>query len=158
MKTKSVLTAMLLMTAGTVFAQNDWLDKFAANKDITQVTLTKSLLNMVPGIAASVDMNGVNVRDIITKLEQLDIFTSDSKPAKQLMRKEITAFFKNDKSYEVLMKIKDKEDNVSFYAQKDGNFFKSLIMFVDGDDDCVIIRMLGKFTAQDLQKITEGAK
>jgi hypothetical protein len=156
MKTKSLLTAMLLLTAGTVCAQNSLFDKFADHKDITQVTLTKALLNMVPGMAASVDMNGVNVNEIVNKLEQIDIFTSEGDAAKQMMRKELTAYFKSDKSYEVLMRIKDNADNIVFYGQQDGNFIKSLVMFVDGDDDCVIIRLLGKFTTQDIQKITEN--
>jgi hypothetical protein len=140
----------------TGFAQNDLFDKFSDHKNITQVTITKALLNMAPGIAASVDVNGVDLNDMMTKLEQIDIFTSEENAAKQMMRKEILAHFKNNKSYEVLMKIKEKENDVVFYSQKDGNFIQSLVMFVDGDDECVLIRLLGKFTTQDIQKITES--
>ncbi|MDR0866803.1 MAG: DUF4252 domain-containing protein [Candidatus Symbiothrix sp.] len=158
MKTKSLLTVLLLFTAMTGFAQNDLFDKLADRKDITQVTITKALLNMVPGVAASVDMNGVDIKDMMTKLEQIDVFTSEENSAKQMMRKEITAHFKNNKSYEVLMKIKDKANDVVFYSQKDGDFIQSLVMFVSGDDECVLIRLLGKFTTQDIRKITESAQ
>jgi hypothetical protein len=158
MKTKSLLTALLLFTACTGFAQNDLFDKFANHKDITQITLTKALLNMVPGMTSSVEMNGVDLNDIMTKLEQIDIFTSEKNSTKQMMRKEITAHFKKNKSYEVLMKIKDKANDVVFYGQKDGDFIKSLVMFVNGDDKCVLIRLLGKFTTEDIQKITESAQ
>ena len=156
MKTRGIIILMaLFLTTGTSFSQNDWFDKFSYNKDITQVTVTKALLKMTPKIAGSVNMNGVNIKGIMDKLDQIDIFTSDENAGKKLMRKEITAFFKKNKSYEVLMKVKNEDNNVTFYGQKDGDFIKSLVMFVDGDDQCVIIRLLGKFTFQDIQKITE---
>ncbi|GHT49225.1 hypothetical protein FACS189440_14560 [Bacteroidia bacterium] len=163
MKTKNLLTVLLLFTAMTGFAQNDFIqndlfNKFADHPDITQVTITKALLNMVPGMTSSVDMNGVDLSDIMNKLEQIDIFTSKENAAKQLMRTNAIDHFKRNKSYEVLMKIKDKENNVVFYGLKDGDFIKSLVMFVDGDDECVLIRLLGKFTTQDIQKITESTK
>ncbi|MDR1526313.1 MAG: DUF4252 domain-containing protein [Dysgonamonadaceae bacterium] len=157
MKTKSIITVvLLLLTVSASFAQNDWFDKFSDQKDITQVTLTKALLQMAPSMTSSASMNGIEIKDIVTKLEQIDIFTSDKEATKRMMRKEITAFFKNNTSYEVWMKIKDESDNVTFYAQKEGDSIRSLVMFVDDDVDCVLIRLLGTFTTQDIQKITKS--
>jgi hypothetical protein len=84
-----------------------------------------------------------------------DKFTSEKDAAREMMRKGITTFFKNNKSYEVSMKIKDGSDNAIFYGQKEDDFIKSLIMFVDDPSNCVIIRLLGKFTTEDIRKITE---
>ena len=156
MKTKGIIIFMtLFLTAGTSFAQEDWFDKFADHKDITQVTISKALLKMAPSMASSVNMNGVEIKDVINKLEQIDIFTSDKEEAAGMMRKETTAFFKKNKSYEVLMKVKDGNDNVTFYCQNDGEFIKSLVMVVDDGNECSIIRLLGKFTIEDISKITE---
>ncbi|MDR3217818.1 MAG: DUF4252 domain-containing protein [Dysgonamonadaceae bacterium] len=153
MKTKSLLTVIMLLTTWTGFAQSDLFDKLSDHKDITQVTVTKGLLSMVPDMASSMKMNGVDIKNITSKLEQIDIFTSKQKDAKQLMKKEVSAYLKGNKSYEVLMKIKEENENVSFYAQKDGDLIKSLLMFVDGDNECVVIRLLGKFKTEDVQKI-----
>lgn len=155
MKTKGIMMALLLFVTSTSFAQ-DWLDKLADYEDITQVTITKALLQMAPAMTGSVDMNGVNIKDITSKLDQLDIFTSNKDSIRQIMRKEVTTFVKNNKSYEVLMKVKDGGDHVTFYAQKDNEFIKTLIMFVDEPTECVIIRLIGKFTTKDIQKITDS--
>lgn len=157
MKTKSMIAGLLLILAtGTSFAQNDWLAKFADQEDITQITITSALLKMAPTMAASANINGINIKNILNKLEQIDIFTSEKDASRKMMRKEVTTFFKNNKSYEVLMKVKDGFDNVVFYGQKENDFIKSLIMFVDEPTDCVIIRLLGKFTTEDIRKITEN--
>ena len=157
MKTKSIIAGLLLiLTTGVGFAQNDWLSKFADQEGITQITITSALLKMVPSMSESTSMNGINIKNIIDKLEQIDIFTSDTEDSRQKMKKEITTFFKNNKSHEILMKIKDNSDNVIFYGQKEGDFIKSLVMFVDDPTDCVIIRLLGKFTSEDIQKITDN--
>jgi hypothetical protein len=159
MKTKSIIAGLLLILAtGASFAQNDWFAKFADQEDITQITITSALLKMAPSMAASASMNGVNLKNIIDKLEQVDIFTSNTEVSRQKMKKEITTFFKDNKSYEVLMKIKDGSDNVIFYGQKEDDFIKSLVMFVDDPTDCVIIRLLGKFTTEDIRKITESVR
>jgi hypothetical protein len=140
--------------------QNDLFDKLSEQKDITQVSVTKAVLNMAPNIISSASMNGVSVKDVIDKLERIDIFISADGAAKKLMRKETTTYFKFHKSYELLMKIKDEESNIVFYGQKEGNFIKSLVMFVDNNDsdECVLIRLLGKFAIEDIQKITKSVK
>jgi hypothetical protein len=159
MKTKSMAVALLLLfSTATSFAQESWFDKFSDHKEITQVTVTKAMLNMVSSTTSSVNMNGVNIKDIMSKLDQIDVFTSEEDASRQMMRQEMAAFFKKDKSYEVLMKIRNDNENVSFYGQKEGAFIKSLIMFVDGDDECVIIRLLGKFTTEEIQNVLSDKK
>jgi hypothetical protein len=158
MKTKSLIIVILLFTALSGFSQKNVFEKFADQKEITQVTITKALLKMFPSMTSSVDMNGIDVNKIINKLEQIDIFISENEDAKKMMRKEITAFFKTDKSYEVLMKIKDEKDNIVFYGQKDNGFVKSLVMFIDDDDECVIIQLLGRFTMHDIQEVVKSDK
>ncbi|GHT07679.1 hypothetical protein FACS189432_00020 [Bacteroidia bacterium] len=156
MKTKILFTVIAVLAAWNGFAQDKLFDKLSNQKNITQVTVSKGLLNLMPDMASSMDMNGVDVKDIVNKLEQIDIFTSQDNEAKKMMRKEATDHFANNKSYEVLMKIKEEKSNVIFYAQKDGNFIKSLVMFSDGELECVLIRLLGKFTTEDVKKVVNA--
>jgi hypothetical protein len=156
MKTKSLITVILLFAAGVCFAQESMFDKLSEQKDITYITITKALLNMLPDVSSSVEVNGVDVKKIADRLDQIDIYTSNSDKAREMMQKEITRHFKDNKSYEVLMKIKDDDDNIIFYGQKAGNFFTSLIMFVNNKSDkCVLIRLSGKFTTKDIQSLTK---
>jgi hypothetical protein len=158
MKTKILIVVAFLFIQWNGFAQDNLFDKLADRDDITQVTVTKALLNMMPGILSSVNVEGIDMKKISLKLEQIDIFTAESKEAKQLIRKTATELFNKDKSYEILMKIKDGNDNVAFYGQKDGNFIKSLIMVSDDDSVCTLIRLLGKFTTEDIKAIVEKVK
>jgi hypothetical protein len=155
MKTKSLITtAFMLFFTLTVFAQDDLFKKLADREDVSQVSISKALLSMAHGSASPVKFNGLEIKDIIDKLEQIDIFSTKENEAKQIMRKEVSEKIKNNKAYEVLMRIKDNGSNVTFYGQKSGENFKSMLMFADGNEESVIIHLLGTFTAQDIKTIT----
>jgi hypothetical protein len=55
------------------------------------------------------------------------------------------------------MAVRETDQNVTFYAHKDNNFIKDLIMFVDGaEEESTVIRFTGTFTVEDIQQITKG--
>lgn len=154
MKPKALLIAIALILgiSGSIKAQTNMFEKFSNSKNITTVFVSKSLLSMMPNM----DMGGVNVKSLSKKLEQLEIYTGESKDAMKLMKAEMNALAKN-KSYEVLMTVKDDDEHVIFYAQKDkGDSFKDLIMFVSDSDDCTIIRIVGHFTTEDIQNVIKN--
>jgi hypothetical protein len=158
MKTKILIVVAFLCIQWNGFAQDNLFNKLADRDDITQVTVTKALLNMMPGILSSMNVEWIDMKKIALGLEQLDIFAAESEGAKQLIRQTANELLKKDKSYEVLMKIKDGNDNVAFYGQKEGTLIKSLIMFSDDNFDCTLIRLLGKFTTEDIKAIVEKVK
>jgi hypothetical protein len=161
MKRNFLIIVLSLLLVQTGFAQDklsDLFSKLDGKDNVTQVVITKSMLNMLPKTGSSVDMNGVDVKNIVNKLDRIDIYTSDDADMKKMMVKEATDYFSGNKAYEVLMKVKDKKDNVVFYGQKDGDLFSSLVMFVNNEKDCTLIRMVGKFTSQDIQDITNASK
>ena len=161
MKRNYLLIVLGLLLVQTSFAQDklsDLFSKLDGKDNVTQVVITKSMLNMMPKTGSSVNMNGVDVKNIVNKLDRIDIYTSDDADMKKMMVKEATDYFSGNKAYEILMKVKDKKDNFVFYGQKDGDFFTSLVMFVNNEEDCTLIRMLGKFTPQDIQDVTNASK
>jgi hypothetical protein len=145
---------LLLIQTGYAQDKPDIFGKLAGNENITQVTVTKSMLNMVPNIDSSLGVNGINIKNVFAKLEQVDIFTSEEESTKKKMSKEVTEFFNGNKAYEVLLKIKNEDENVVFYGEKDDKNFTSFVMFVD-NDECVLIRLQGKFTPEDIQGIAK---
>lgn len=152
MKTKIfTLVIITILGFGNALAQKTTFDKLSDHKDISTVYISKSLLKMMP------DMNtgAANIKGLAGKLEQMEIYTSSSKDAAKLIRDEITGLVKS-KTYEVLMKIKDQNDNVTFYAFKEKDKIKDMIMFVDDPDECTIIRIMGNFTTEDIQNVMEG--
>lgn len=130
--------------------KKDLFERLGSNKNITTVYISKTMLNMASSFAP--DMGNIKTKDISKKLEQLEIYTSDTKDACRIMKDEVATFSRN-KNYEVLMRIKDGFDDVTFYGVKDGNAFKEMIMITMEDDECSIIRMVGTFTAEDVKKV-----
>jgi hypothetical protein len=56
----------------------------------------------------------------------------------------------------VLMRIKNESANIVFYGdsrenQKDG--LKSIIMFSENQNECVLIRLFGTFNQEDIKQI-----
>ncbi|MDR1882712.1 MAG: DUF4252 domain-containing protein [Prevotella sp.] len=151
MKIKVSITVILLIfgfIAGQ--AQNNMFDKLSNNKDISTVYISKALLDMMPEMDAGI--GSADIKSLTGKLEQLEIYNSKSKDAAKLIRIEVEALVKG-KTYETLMAIRDKGDNVTFYARKEKDNFRDLIMFVNEPEECTIIRIIGNFTADDVQQV-----
>ncbi|MDR0683390.1 MAG: DUF4252 domain-containing protein [Dysgonamonadaceae bacterium] len=155
MKTKNWLIAVAILLNAVSASAQDLFEKLADNEHITSVYISKTLLNMFPAMSDKIQVEGVDVENVIHKLEQIDIYTSDNKEAAQFIRTEAKKLQSQSKSYEVLMKVKDGSEDVIFYAEKEKDRFKSLVMFVDSIDECTLIRLMGSFTAEDVQKITK---
>jgi hypothetical protein len=152
MKIKVLLIAIAIMS-GTIAvqAQTQIFDKFSNNKDISTVVVSKALLSM----AGNMDMGGVNIKALVNKLERLEIYSSDNKNAMNQMRTE-AGKLGSDKSFEVLMMVRDKGENVTFYGKKEkDDKIRDFIMFVDDADNCTIIRIVGLFTMEDIQSVTQ---
>jgi hypothetical protein len=155
MKTKGLITAVLLLAAGVSFAQESIFDRFSGQKDITCITITKALMNMLPSAFSSEITNDIDIKGIADKLEQVDIFTSKAKNVAEQMEVEATQYLSSNKSYEMLMKIKNEADNVTFYGQKAGNAFKSLVILVSNNGECVLVRLSGKLTMDDIRTLAK---
>ncbi len=154
MNTKSLfIVIVLILNAWGVRSQDNLFSELSNNKNVTTVYVSKALLDMVPDMK----MNGTDVKSLANKLDQIEIYTSGNKDAMELMKSGAQKLFKS-KTYENLMTIKESSQNVTFYAQKDKDKFKDLIMLVDQSDECVIIRITGLFTTEDVQKIIQKDK
>jgi len=153
MKTKIILLMIVFISGiAGIQAQNKIFEKLSNHKDITTVYISKSLLNMMPNL----DTGGADIKGLAGKLEQLEIYSSnDNKDATKVIRDEIDGLVKS-KTYEVLMKVKDQGNNVTFYAYKEKDKIKDLVMFVDDPESCTIIRIMGNFTTDDIQKVMDG--
>lgn len=150
MKAKILLIAILsVFSFMSIYAQEDMFERLSDHKDITTVYISKSLLKMMPDINAG----GANIKGLAGKLEQLEIYNSEeSKEAAKLMKQEIAGLLKS-KKYEILMKVKEKDNTVTFYVYKEKDRIKDLIMFVDQKEECSIIRIKGNFSAEDVQGV-----
>ncbi len=158
MKTKGLFIALMLLISVTAIQAQDntskMFEKFSNNNEITSIFISKAMLGSMSGDQY---VNGIDIKGLKDKLNQIEIYTSENPEACKSFRSEMHLVQKEN-SHELLMSIKDKGDNINFYAKKDNDKIKELIMFVDQPKECVIIRILGSFTSEDIEKITKNVK
>lgn len=156
MKTKLLFISILLFGATSgMHAQSRLFEKLSNEKNITVVTITKTLLKLMPQKATDkMDMSGLEINHLMEKLDQIDIFVTEDNSAMKTMREDVKVAFSSDKTFENIMKIKEKDSDVNFYVQRgNGEMIKSLVMFVNEKDEGILIRLLGNFTAEDIQTV-----
>lgn len=149
MKTKSIYILLFLCCASICFAQDKLFEQYADMDDVTSVYISKKMFDLMPDI----ETGGLDLKDLRGKIDNLQILTTDREDLCEKMRKD----FKNlvTQSHEELMRIKDDDEKVTFYILQEGNLIREMLMFSDSYDEFVIIRLKGKFTLEDIQKIAK---
>ncbi len=152
MRLKTILTtvALVLFSLMAQAQSTNVFDKLDTRKDIQAVHVSKSLLGMI----SKMDMGGADIAHLADKLKQIDVYTSESAEAAKFMKAEAN-FFATNKAYESFMTIKEKTQTVVFYGQKEGDKFKDLVMLLEEANKYTIVRMVGEFTAKDIQQIVK---
>lgn len=153
MKTRIIYTiAFFLISLGALQAQEKLFDKLADHDNISVVYISKALLSMMPEFK---DAGGADIGQLADKLEQIEIYTCDDDPKTvHMMHSEMETFSKN-KTYESLMTIKEKKQNINFLGYKENDRFKDLVMYINEDQSCTIIRIKGSFTSADIKKVVK---
>ena len=156
MKTKYLLLIMCILSINIAYAQNNTFkslfEKYESEDDVTIISISKAMFNMMSG---NINTGDVDLKNITPKMESLLIMTSDKSKIKDKMALEFKSLIEKDKNYEQLMRIREGKSNVIFNAKKNGNIINELIMFVDDENEFVVIQILGNFTVEDIQKITQ---
>jgi hypothetical protein len=117
------------------------------------VYISKALL----GLAGNMNIGGADVKGLTSKLTSLEIYSSEDAAAIKLMKSEAEKLLKDGSQLETLMKSKDNDQIVSFVAKrgKDGKI-SELLMISEETDEFSIIRFIGSFTMEDVEKVTGG--
>ena len=155
MKTKYLLLIIFLLSSNFIFAQksefNSLIDKYEKEDDVTIITVSKAMFNLIGGKINT--GNNVDLTNIVPKIESLRLITSESSKLQKQMEAEFKSLINKDKTYEELMRIKDGKTNITFNFKKSKGV-NELIMFISEEDGFVAIQILGSFTVEDIQKMT----
>jgi hypothetical protein len=153
MKAKYLITALLCVASTAIsFAQNNsnrLFDKYTDTDGVTSVYISKAMFRMMPGI----ENTGLNLMNMSGKIESLYILTTEKKALIPSIRKDFSQLVKD---HEELMRVRDGDTKATFYAHMKGDMVKDLLMLSDTEDGFTVIQLLGNFTLQDIQEITES--
>lgn len=129
-------------------------DKYANKEGFTTVNISGKLL----GLASQVDSASKATNEMLSKLTGIRILTVEDEQVTgkldffEELNKE--GFFDN-KEFEVLMEVTEKDEVVRFFAKDNGKGkFSDLILVIGGDDNA-LISISGLIDPENIGKITK---
>ena len=149
---RTLLCAIVAMASLTVNAQVKAFEKYADMKNVSYVYISKYMLGMASK-ASMPSVPGVDTKSLASKLTGIQIISSEEKTARAKLRNDVKNILAHDK-YEVLMQIREDGDKVDIYHCV-GKQQSVVVMLMDEDDSATVMIFSGKFTLDDVMKMTK---
>ena len=142
----------LLLTLSTLFcqAQQSYFDKYADMDGVSSVYISKSMLKMFPDMSGKI--NGVNIGNLSSRLDHIQILSSDNPSIIEQLRKE-TKDVNTKNGYEELMRVRDDGDKVTIYFKETKKGKNEFILIADEGNEYSIISIVGDLTLQEIQEM-----
>lgn len=148
---QALIALALLLTSLHANAQVKEFEKYSNTKNVTYVYISKFMLGMA-GKLATPSVAGVNTKSIMNKLSGIQIITSEDKTAAARLKSDTQDIVKRGK-YERLMQVDEEGEKVRIY-HCEGKKQSAVVMQVEEKDELTVIVFSGKFTLDDVMKMT----
>ena len=149
-----ILFSIMISLASLANAQNDAIEKYFSkyldDERFSVVYISPKMFSMV----ASLEIEDLDpeVKEIINQLEGLRILTTEFN-TNSLYNEAMETI--DMKEYELLMKVRDGEENVHFLVKEgEQNKIRELLLLVGGNEQFVLLSFVGNI---DLSKISKLA-
>ena len=145
-----IITLLITLCSVCSYGQQSFFDKYAEMEGVTSVYITKSMLSLFPKGQASV--NGVNIGNIASRLDNIQILSADEQPIIDKLRKE-TSSINTRNGYEELMRVREDGEKTTIYFKDGKKDKKEFVLLLDEKDEFTIISIVGDLTLQEIQGI-----
>lgn len=148
----SFIIATLLSISA--YSQNNAIEKFFSNyennDDFTVVYVSPKMFQMVAKVTKDTDK--AEISDLVKDVKGLIILTSENNSAKYYNEaiKKIPV-----SEYEVLLTVKEKNQNVRFLTKGTADVIDELLLLVGGADEFVLMSFVGKLDLNKIAKLAE---
>ena len=149
---KALLCVVAALSSLTVNAQVKAFEKYADVKDVTYVYISKYMLSMA-GKNAAPSVPGIDIKTLAGKLTGIQIITSEHKDTQKKLKSDVKSIMEKDK-YELMMQMNEEDTKVNIFHHIDKKL-SAVIMQVEEDDEMTVIVFSGKFTLDDVMKMTQ---
>ncbi len=149
---KALLCVVAALSSLTVNAQVKAFEKYADVKDVTYVYISKYMLSMA-GKNAAPSVPGIDIKTLAGKLTGIQIITSEDNTAQKKLKSDVKSIMEKDK-YELMMQMNEEDTKVNIFHHIDKKL-SAVIMQVEEDDEMTVIVFSGKFTLDDVMKMTQ---
>ena len=145
-----IITLLITFCSVCSYGQQSFFDKYAEMEGVTSVYITKSMLSLFPKGQASV--NGVNIGNIASRLDNIQILSADEQPIINKLRKESSSINTRN-GYEELMRVREDGEKTTIYFKDGKKDKKEFVLLLDEKDEFTIISIVGDLTLQEIQGI-----
>ncbi len=149
---KVLLCIVVALGCLTANAQVKAFEKYADTKNVTYVFISKYMLSMA-GKNAAPSVPGIDTKTLAGKLTGIQIITSVGNATQKKLKNDVKSIMAKDK-YELLMQMNEDDNKVNIFHHVDKQQ-SAVIMLVEGDDNTTVMVFSGKFTLDDVMKMTQ---
>lgn len=160
MKTILLVTCTLILTAGlqAQSIMDKLFDKYSGTEGYTSVYISKYMFDMFRSTDATVKSDD-DMNEVISKLDCIKILVTDDDPATLApvnLYQEIMKVIPSS-PYKEIMVVKEKDQNIKFYAREDKNRkIAELLMVIGGKDENVLISIQGDIDMKNISKLSKS--
>ena len=145
-----IIAIMATLCSVCSYGQQSFFDKYAEMDGVTSVYISKSMLSLIP--KGQTNVNGINIGDIASRLDNIQILSADEQPIVDKLRKE-TSHINTRNGYEELMRVREDGEKTTIYFKDGKKDKKEFVLLVDEKDEFTIISIVGNLTLQEIQGI-----
>ena len=149
---KAIFGIIVALNSLTAQAQVKAFEKYADMKNVTYVYISKYMLGAA-GKKAAPSVPGVNINSLAGKLSGIQIISSENSAAQSKLKAEVKTIMAQG-NYELLMQMNEDDTKVNIFHHE-GKQQSAVIMLVDEEDEITVIVFSGKFTLEDVMKMTQ---
>lgn len=151
---------LLPLSTPSLLRAQDGITKFFSNylddERFTVVYITPKMFQMISKLDTK-DPDYQAVKSVLQDLKGLRVLTTEDKNANQFYKEALTKFNSND--YELLMKVRDKGENVHFWTKDSPNgTISELLLLVGGAKEFTMISFIGNIDLQKISKLADKLK
>jgi len=151
--------AVLFSFAG--MAQDNVITKlfsdYQTQENFTKVNVSSKMFSLFTEIDGE-DEAEKAVLDAMSKLKGVKALVSDSETDGSALFKDALSRVSKDASYEELMSVQDKEEEVMFMIRNEGDIIAELFMLIRGSNDFVVMTLYGEIDLNQIAKISKILK
>ena len=145
-----IIAIMATLCSVCSYGQQSFFDKYAEMDGVTSVYITKSMLSLFP--KGQTNVNGINIGDIASRLDNIQILSTDEQPIVDKLRKE-TSHINTRNGYEELMRVREDGEKTTIYFKDSKKDKKEFVLLQDAKNEFTIISIVGDLTLQEIQGI-----
>ena len=149
MKRLYIFTALLCICTLFAHAQHSLFDKYADEKGISSVYISKAMLSMM----ADSEVGGFNLKGIADKLESIQVLSSEKPTLMERLGKEAADNFTPKNGYESLVRVRDEGERTDIFLKKHRDGLNEFVVLTGEKMELTLVIITGRLTQQDVQGI-----